>query len=93
MSMTLVVNDANLMVNVYDFDTADWTANTTPIPDAYTIQFEPSLDEATLATVANGRLTNYVPQLVYTMQTLGDAGYMSVPSTIQLQQLLPVAAE
>lgn len=87
-SMNLIVDDARQLVQVYDFNQADWDANTIPIPDDYTLQFVPQLDDTTWNALNLGREIIYLPTVVYTMVPI-DGGYMSVPTTIYVQYFLP----
>jgi hypothetical protein len=86
--MNLSVDDARQMIQVYDFNQTDWNANTIPIPDEYTIQFQPSLDQTVLESIANGREVSYATQIAYANRPFGT-GYITESYTVSLQQLLP----
>lgn len=87
--MNLSLDDTTQMALVGDWNAEDWAAQSSSIPDTYTIQFQPSLNDTDLQSLNTGRAVVYQPQIVYEVQPLGDNGYTSTPSTVYVQQLLP----
>jgi hypothetical protein len=90
--MEITLDDLSLTANVTDFDQSDWSSQSSTIPDDYTIAFNPSVDEATLQSLNTGRTINYVQKVVYTTSVLGN-GYVSMPSLVVVQQLLPLSTQ
>lgn len=90
--MNLTLDSINLIATVTDFDIDDWNANSSTIPSDYTINFIPMVDETTLNSLNTGRSINYTQQTVYSVTPLGN-GYVSAPSIVITQQLLPVPAQ
>lgn len=87
-SMNLIVDDPRQIVQVYDFNQTDWDANITPIPDGYTLQFIPQLEDSVWNALNLGREVYYHPTTVYYTSPTRD-GYITAASTIYVQYFLP----
>lgn len=87
-SMNLIVDDARQLVQAYDFNQTDWDANTIPIPDDYTLQFIPQLDDSVWQSLNLGREVYYQPTTIYYSIPI-EGGYMTGATTEYVQYFLP----
>jgi hypothetical protein len=86
--MNLITDDQKSTVVVYDWDSSDWSAQSSTIQDSYTIEFQPSIDVSDLESITNGREVYYDKRIVYDTVPFGT-GYITAPRQVYAQQLLP----